>query len=443
MKKKMIILLASMVLTLAACGNTETTNEPESMEVSVKSESGESIESVESSVAESSEEEFSEEESADLSAYVMEPEEYSYKVNISINPQLTLYAGKNKEGEDIVLAWTFDNEDAEEVYKDTDFHDMSVLDAVKEVILVAAEKEYLKEDGAVEIDIVSDTEEIPEDIVKMYEEATNAVIKEKGLKGEVKVTRNGEEIKAEEEQEKEAAESKESDKTSTKETPAPSEDKKTASNTNTSTATPAPTQTQAPVVTPAPTATPVTTPAPAATPEPTQAPQEEQPAENNGDVVDAKGVVTHPDGSTGTGICSSKDPDGVDRNRCANPAWGEVYYDSITYYEVVDEDGDYKAVITYAHPTGGHVRCSNCGGSRDYMCEDWVESRQDYFWEDESVDYETYMPAWRAAYDEYQDPADESQIDPNTTFDERAVQYADSKVRIEDYTIEGHWVLVN
>ena len=324
MKKKMIILLVSMVLTLAACGNTETTNEPESMEVSVESESGESIESVESSVEESSEEEFSEEESTDLSAYVMEPEEYSYKVNISINPQLTLYAGKNEEGEDIVLAWTFDNEDAEEVYKDTDFHDMSVLDAVKEVILVAAEKEYLKEDGTVEIDIVSDTEEIPEDIVKMYEEAANAVIKEKELKNEIKVTRNGEELKVEEEQEKEVAESKENDKTSTKETPAPSEDKKTASNTNTSTATPAPTQAQASAVTPAPTATPVTTPAPAATPEPTQAPQEEQPAEEE---QPTENVMEEQVTATDTVNVRSSDSENADR--IGQVAMGET----VTRYE--------------------------------------------------------------------------------------------------------------
>lgn len=422
MKKKMIILLASMVLALAACGNVETTNEsePESMEVSVESESEseESIELEESSVTESHEAETSEEKSTDLSAYIMEPEEYSYKVNISINPQLTLYVGKNEEGEDIVLAWTFDNEDAEEAYKDTDFHDTPILDAVKEAVLVAAEKEYLKEDGAVEIDIVTDTEEIPEEIKKSFAEAANSVIKEKELEGTVKISENGKEVKVEEEQEKEVAESKENDKTSTKETPAPSEDKKTASNTNTSTATPAPT----------------------ATPEPTQAPQEEQPAENNGDYVDKYGILRHPDGSTGTGICSSKDPDGVDRNRCANPAWGEVYYDSITYYDVVDEDGDYKTVITYAHPTGGHVKCSNCGGSRDYLCYDWEESRKDYVWE-EGVDWEAYNAACSAAAETYNNSL-ETDTEPSTSYN-TLQEYIDSVAPIENYTIEGHWVLVN
>lgn len=418
----MIILLASMVLTLAACGNVETTNEsePESMEVSVESESEseESIESEESSVTESHEAETSEEKSTDLSAYVMEPEEYSYKVNISINPQLTLYVGKNEEGEDIVLAWTFDNEDAEEAYKDTDFHDTPILDAVKEAVLVATEKEYLKEDGAVEIDIVTDTEEIPEEIKKSFAEAANSVIKEKELEGTVKISENGKEIKVEEEQEKEVAESKENNKPSAKETPAPSEDKKTASNTNTSTATPAPT----------------------ATPEPTQAPQEEQPAENNGDYVDKYGILRHPDGSTGTGICSSKDPDGVDRNRCANPAWGEVYYDSITYYDVVDEDGDYKTVITYAHPTGGHVKCSNCGGSRDYLCYDWEESRKDYVWE-EGVDWEAYNAACSAAAETYNNSL-ETDTEPSTSYN-TLQEYIDSVAPIENYTIEGHWVLVN
>lgn len=418
----MIILLASMVLALAACGNVETTNEsePESMEVSVESESEseESIELEESSVTESHEAETSEEKSTDLSAYIMEPEEYSYKVNISINPQLTLYVGKNEEGEDIVLAWTFDNEDAEEAYKDTDFHDTPILDAVKEAVLVAAEKEYLKEDGAVEIDIVTDTEEIPEEIKKSFAEAANSVIKEKELEGTVKISENGKEVKVEEEQEKEVAESKENDKTSTKETPAPSEDKKTASNTNTSTATPAPT----------------------ATPEPTQAPQEEQPAENNGDYVDKYGILRHPDGSTGTGICSSKDPDGVDRNRCANPAWGEVYYDSITYYDVVDEDGDYKTVITYAHPTGGHVKCSNCGGSRDYLCYDWEESRKDYVWE-EGVDWEAYNAACSAAAETYNNSL-ETDTEPSTSYN-TLQEYIDSVAPIENYTIEGHWVLVN
>lgn len=422
MKKKMIILLASMVLTLAACGNVETTNEsePESMEVSVESESEseESIESEESSVTESHEAETSEEKSTDLSAYIMEPEEYSYKVNISINPQLTLYVGKNEEGEDIVLAWTFDNEDAEEAYKDTDFHDTPILDAVKEAVLVAAEKEYLKEDGAVEIDIVTDTEEIPEEIKKSFAEAANSVIKEKELEGTVKISENGKEIKVEEEQEKEVAESRENDKTSTKETPAPSEDKKTASNTNTSTATPAPT----------------------ATPEPTQAPQEEQPAENNGDYVDKYGILRHPDGSTGTGICSSKDPDGVDRNRCANPTLGEVYYDSVTYYDVENVNGDYKSVITYAHPTGGHQKCTNCGGSMDYLCYDWEESRKDYVWE-EGVDWEAYNAACSAAAETYNNSL-ETDTEPSTSYN-TLQEYIDSVAPIENYTIEGHWVLVN
>ena len=422
MKKKMIILLASMVLALAACGNVETTNEsePESMEVSVESESEseESIELEESSVTESHEAETSEEKSTDLSAYIMEPEEYSYKVNISINPQLTLYVGKNEEGEDIVLAWTFDNEDAEEAYKDTDFHDTPILDAVKEAVLVAAEKEYLKEDGAVEIDIVTDTEEIPEEIKKSFAEAANSVIKEKELEGTVKISENGKEIKVEEEQEKEVAESKENDKTSTKETPAPSEDKKTASNTNTSTATPAPT----------------------ATPEPTQAPQEEQPAENNGDYVDKYGILRHPDGSTGTGICSSKDPDGVDRNRCANPTLGEVYYDSVTYYDVENVNGDYKSVITYAHPTGGHQKCTNCGGSMDYLCYDWEESRKDYVWE-EGVDWEAYNAACSAAAETYNNSL-ETDTEPSTSYN-TLQEYIDSVAPIENYTIEGHWVLVN
>lgn len=425
MKKKMIILLASMVMTLAACGNAETANEsePESMEASMESES-ESEEIIESE--ESSEMESSEEESVDFSAYIMEPDEYSYKVNITINPQLALYVSENEEGEEVVLAWTFDNEDAEEAYKNTDFHDMPVLDAVKEAVLVAAEKEYLKEDGTVEINIVTDTEEIPEDTIKSFVEAANAVIKEKELNSTVKITENGKEIKTEE-QEKEVAESKENNRTSTKETSAPSEDKKTASNKELET----PTLTVTPTVTPTPTETP--------------APQEEkpaQPAENNGDYVDAKGIVCHPDGSTGSGICSSKDSDGVDRNRCANPTSGEVYYDSITYYDVVNENGEFKNVITYAHPTGGHVRCTNCGGSRDYLCYDWEESRKDYVWE-EGTDMEAYLAARHAAIEEYQDPEDESLIDPNTTYEERALQYANSKVKIEDYTIEGHWVQVN
>ena len=76
----------------------------------------------------------------------------------------------------------------------------------------------------------------------------------------------------------------------------------------------------------------------------------------------------------------------------------------------------------------------------DYLCYDWEESRKDYVWE-EGVDWEAYNAACSAAAETYNNSL-ETDTEPSTSYN-TLQEYIDSVAPIENYTIEGHWVLVN
>ncbi len=113
--------------------------------------------------------------------YDVIPEEYACIVKVSINPEVSLFLDKDYK----VVGIRYDNEDAIDAYADKtdEFIGKSAEDAAGELVSMAADKEYLKDDGDVEItlDEVKDDSISDASVLTLMKEAANDVIEEKEL----------------------------------------------------------------------------------------------------------------------------------------------------------------------------------------------------------------------------------------------------------------------
>ena len=144
MKKKLIsILLAGcMAVSLAACGAKEGSAQADVNEAVVAAE-------VEETVEVEAEAEAEETRFAGLLAEGEVPEEYAFSLNISINPELTLYVGDERT----ITFWYFDNRDAETLFGYKDFEGLSIEDAAVSVLSDAKEAGYLEKADEIKVTV--------------------------------------------------------------------------------------------------------------------------------------------------------------------------------------------------------------------------------------------------------------------------------------------------
>lgn len=109
---------------------------------------------------------------------------YSAKMRITINPDLLLYL----DGEGTVLAYTYENADAADAYKDLSFTGDNVKDTVKKVTAAALETNYLKPnaDMVIEVAEVKDESFKIEETMYIAEVTANKTLREKHEQAEVK-----------------------------------------------------------------------------------------------------------------------------------------------------------------------------------------------------------------------------------------------------------------
>ncbi len=395
MKKKLltIAMACAMTLSLAACANKENTSvEPVTSTSEVVSVSKEtvSVSSVEEIVEEP------EEEAVQEGLVTEAPEKYEYSVVITINPQITLYVTYNENNEAIVSNFKFDNEDAKEAYGELSLANLKTDDAVKLIIKTAAEKEYLKADGTVTIDVQPVGDALPLDVVESYKEVAEVTVKEMdGHTGGVVIHNydlSGNEVVAEEpkiDEKKEVAESK--DKKDTSKDTKKDESKK---DTKTETKKEEPKKEETKTETPAST--------PAATPEPAPAPAPEVKKTCN----------------TSGGRCSNP-----------SPAWGQEHYDDVPYEYRVDHTDTWYTIIHAVHKVNGWIPCTNCGCNQDLLSYDQDVSEENWYYE---FDANAYNAAYGAAWDEYMNSLPEDATDEQR-HSSSAAAYADAHVSRDSY----------
>ena len=148
MKKKLIsILLAGcMAVSLAACGAQEGSAQADVNEAVVAAEVGETVEVDAEAEAET---EADETRFAGLLSEGEVPEEYALSLNISINPELTLYVGDERT----ITFWYFDNKDAETLFGYKDFEGLSIEDAAVSVLSDAKEAGYLEKADEIKVTV--------------------------------------------------------------------------------------------------------------------------------------------------------------------------------------------------------------------------------------------------------------------------------------------------
>jgi hypothetical protein len=146
MKKKLIsILLAGcMAVSLAACGAKEGSAQADVNEAVVAAEVEETVEVDAEAETEEEETKF-----AGLLSEGEVPEEYALSLNISINPELTLYVGDERT----ITFWYFDNKDAETLFGYKDFEGLSIEDAAVSVLSDAKEAGYLEKADEIKVTV--------------------------------------------------------------------------------------------------------------------------------------------------------------------------------------------------------------------------------------------------------------------------------------------------
>ncbi len=99
------------------------------------------------------------------------PKEFAYAVTVSINPEVELYF----DGEDVIVGIAYLNEDAKTAYRDIELVGKSIEDGVADLVETAIEKEFLKPDGEVKLELsrVEDTANVKDS--KMLDKAEEAV----------------------------------------------------------------------------------------------------------------------------------------------------------------------------------------------------------------------------------------------------------------------------
>lgn len=83
------------------------------------------------------------------------PEEYAYSLTVSINPEVKLYF----DASDVIVGVEYKNEDAIDAYADLELVGASSKDGLNQLIDAAVEKDYLKDDGQVSIELTEVVDE--------------------------------------------------------------------------------------------------------------------------------------------------------------------------------------------------------------------------------------------------------------------------------------------
>lgn len=385
MKKKVLALVMAMamILTMTACGektNSAATDNKPSVEVKHDTETVASVststsvsETVSVSASVSSVEDPTPEpepEPVQEGLVTEAPEKYEYSVVITINPTITLYVTYNENNEAVVNSFKFDNDDAKEAYSGLDLANIKTDDAVKLIIQTAAEKDYLKDNGTVTIDVQPVGDALPLEVVDSYKEVAEVTVRElDGHTGEVVIHNfdsEGNEVKVEEPKKEEKqevkTEEKKDDKSSKKkdQKDGKKEEKKTEEK-----------KTETPASNPAPTPEPTPTPTPQPTPEPVPAPQPEKKCDMN------------------HSVCNNTNPD-----------WNNEHY-TVSYYDVKDDISATEYTIShYARYTDGWTTCLSCGGKIPLLSyESFVSVDRWYYRTDDSAYFaacDSYESQYRA-----------------------------------------------
>ncbi len=187
---RVFLLMICLMLLMVGCGKEEITGsvaeekqniseEPEGKEISngaVKDESS------------SNGTEGMEELPEDTSAVSPDPE-YVSVVRITINPQLELYL----DGEDRVVGVSCLNQDAEDAFSKLSMTDLSLEDAVRQIVTVSVDEGYLTEGKTITVDFVEQDEksELPEKM-EMVQAAVKEELSEKQLTVTLQIEAGGE-----------------------------------------------------------------------------------------------------------------------------------------------------------------------------------------------------------------------------------------------------------
>lgn len=117
---------------------------------------------------------------AEEQAETVDPEtlDYAYRLHITINPEFRLYLDEQSK----VVAVTCLNQDAEDLFSETDLTGMDVEKAMPVIIQQAVAKEYLADGKNITIDLEKSTESGQADTVEqVIAAAVTAELKEQGV----------------------------------------------------------------------------------------------------------------------------------------------------------------------------------------------------------------------------------------------------------------------
>lgn len=117
---------------------------------------------------------------AEEQAETVDPEtlDYAYRLHITINPEFRLYLDEQSK----VVAVTYLNQDAEELFSETDLTGMDLEKAMPVIIQQAVAKEYLADGKNITIDLEKSTESGQADTVEqVIAAAVTAELKEQGV----------------------------------------------------------------------------------------------------------------------------------------------------------------------------------------------------------------------------------------------------------------------
>lgn len=166
----MLLVLSCTITMLSACGAaTEGTGD-----VSLASTDGsEEEDTADTGTEMEASDTATEEESKDII-----PESYACTLRVTINPQVLLYLDQDYK----IIGICYENEDALDAYAEADLFGKSLEDAVDLMIEEAYDKDYLKTDGTVSIELaeIADDKAITDDtVLTVAKTSAKAALEEK------------------------------------------------------------------------------------------------------------------------------------------------------------------------------------------------------------------------------------------------------------------------
>lgn len=174
------LLMICMLIFMSGCGAEEITG-------SIAEENRNTSETMQTK--EASTDTVMNESSSDVSEDTEEMLDYVSIVRITINPQLELYL----DGEDRVVGVSYLNQDAEDAFSRLSMTDLSLEDAVRQIVTVSVEEGYLTEGKTITVDFSEQDEKanLP-DRMEMVQTAVREELSEKQLTVTLEIEAEGE-----------------------------------------------------------------------------------------------------------------------------------------------------------------------------------------------------------------------------------------------------------